>query len=50
MHRNAPKGGQNHTMLVIFKDKHVRGTKDIIKQAKEASIFVWTVDLENEAS
>ncbi|MCO6515938.1 MAG: DUF2493 domain-containing protein [Snodgrassella sp.] len=50
LHHNAPKGGQNHTMLVIFKDKHGRGTKDIIKQAKQANILVWVVDLENEAS
>ncbi|PIT15434.1 hypothetical protein BGI32_05760 [Snodgrassella alvi] len=50
LHHNAPKDGQNHAMLVVFKDKYGRGTKDIIKQAKEASIFVWTVDLENEAS
>jgi hypothetical protein len=50
LHHNAPKGGQNHTMLVIFKDKHDRGTKDIIKQAKQANILVWIVDLENKAS
>ncbi|PIT21469.1 SLOG family protein [Snodgrassella alvi] len=49
LHHNAPKGGQNHAMLVVFKDKYGRGTKDIIKQAKEANIFVWMVDLENEA-
>jgi hypothetical protein len=50
LHHNAPKCGQNQVTLVVFKDKYSRGTKDIIKQAKQANIFVWIVDLENEAS
>ena len=45
LNHDVPNGQQNSVMLIVFKDKHNRGTKDIIRQATAANIYIWTVEI-----